>query len=244
VTYTLDALTYLTLGAGHDLRVWDDEDYGKGLLNNNFNRYSVNGTLSRELRPYTTEASIVLDYTEHEYEGDRGGYETITARGTVDHNFNPDLSGSVSLGYSFSEYDSASNEDAVTPYAQCGLIFSPGARTTLTADALYSLRHSDNSVYNAQNTLALSFGAKRELTAKISLSSSLSYELSDLDADSAVSAVVPDDQLDVIRASARCSYQINRNNFVDLNYSIENRSADTLEDMTRNRVDFGWRLRL
>jgi hypothetical protein len=44
----------------------------------------------------------------------------------------------------------------------------------------------------------------------------------------------------------RGTYQINRNNFVELGYTFSTRSVDesTLSDYDRNRIELGWKLRL
>lgn len=248
---TLNPLSQVKLGGGYDTRLWDDSSYGSGDLNNDYDQYTGNATYIRELRPNATHGNVGLNYVDHSYQGDRGGFKSTAVFGGADHNFNPNFTGNARLGYSFSTIDGAGySTDSSSPYVQAGLGFNPTARTSFNGSLGYSLYQSENSVYNAQDRFNLGVGIRHDLTGKISLASSLAYIYSLYDGDYASGvgyAPNPGDaNEDYLKFNLRGSYQINRNNFVDIGYEFTTRSSDSanLQEYDRNRFDIGWRLRL
>ena len=105
-------------------------------------------------------------------------------------------------------------------------------------------RISQNSIYNAADALTIALGGTHDLTGKISLSSTLQYIFSMYDSNYSVFGV-GDAEEDFFRFSIRGSYQLNRNNFIDLGYEFTVRDTDSpfIPEYTRNRMDLGWRLR-
>jgi long-subunit fatty acid transport protein len=180
------------------------------------------------------------------YDGSRGGFNSTTFFGGADHNFNPNLTGNARLGYSISTVDGESgySTDTSSPYAMAGLEFNPSARTSFNGELGYSLSRSENSFYNAQDRFNLGIGVRHDLTGKISLSSSLSYIHSIYDGSYSLNGIAPDAQDDYVKFNLRGSYQINRNNFVDVGYEFTDRWSDDFSEYDRNRIDIGWRLRL
>jgi len=248
--FTLSPKGQINLGAGYEFRVWDDENYGKGVQGNNYDQFKANGSYIRELKPNRTQGLLGINYVDHAYDGSRGGFNSTTVFAGVDQNFNANVIGNARLGYSFSNVDGGSatgDSDTSSPYLQAGLDVNPTARTSFTGSLGYSLYQSDNSVYNAQDRFSLGLGVRHDLTGKVSLSSSITYIYSLYDADYARGGGVIDDaQDDYFVFNLRGSYQINRNNFVDAGYQYSNRNSDSafLNEYDRNVVDIGWRLRL
>ena len=246
VDYTINSVSQAKVGAGYELRRWDDSDYGK-VDGNDYDQYSADGSYIRQLKPNMTQGIVGLSYTDLEHEGARGGYSSTTIYGGVDQNFNPNLLGNVRLGYSFSDVEDSSggSEGSTTPYLQAGLEFNPSARTSINGTAGYSVYRSENSLYNAQDRFNIGVGARHDLTGKISVSTSLTYIYSSYDGDYATGGAGGSDAKDnYVKFSLRGSYQINRNNFVDAGYEYSDRWSDTFVEYDRNRVDIGWRLRL
>lgn len=247
--YTINNVSQANLGAGYELRRWDDSNYGS-VLGNDYDQLSAHGSYIRQLRPNTTQGILGLNYTDHEYEGDRGGFDSTTVYGGLDQNFNPDLLGNIRLGYTLSNIEdvNGSENKSSAPYLQAGLELNPSARTSLTGSLGYSLYQSQNSVYNAQDQFKFGLGARHDLSSKVSLSAALSYTLSLYDADYSkdTTVVIPDAKDNYVTFSIRGSYQINRNNFVDAGYTYSDRWVDigSAADWNRNMVDIGWRLRL
>ncbi len=251
--FTLNSLSQIKVGGGYEFRTWDDDDYGE-VYGNNFDQFKVNGMYVRELRPNTTHGRVGINYVNHEYNGSRGGYDSTSLFGGVDYNFNPNLLGTLDLGYSFSTVDGASeSQDSSSPYLQAGLDYNPTDRTSINGLIGYSLSMSENSYYNAQDGFNMGLGLRHDLTGKISLSSTLSGRYSMFDASYAADTpglppgfTIPDAEEIYLTFSLRGSYQINRNNFLDLGYEYSYRDTDQVagREYNRNRVDFGWRLRL
>jgi hypothetical protein len=258
VDYTVNSLSSVKIGGAYKFREWDDDDYGKNggldipsgyyFGDNNFDQYTGNASYIRQLRPDRTQGSVGVTYTDLDYEGDRGGYDATTVYGGIDQNFNPNLLGNIRLGYTFSSVDNLSGStDSDSPYAQAGLEYNPTARTSLTGSLGYSKQMSENSVYNVQDQFSSALGLRHDLTAKISVASSISYIVSSYDSDysqTASNADLGDADDNYFVCNIRGSYQINRANFIDAGYEYTDRNSDTFEDYDRNRVDIGWRLRL
>jgi len=251
LAFTLNALSQIRVGGGYEFRKWDDDGYGKWdpttlRSGNDYNQYRADGSYIRELRPDTTSGQVGVNYMNHEYDGARGGFDSTTLYGGVDQNFNPKLLGTAQLGYSFGNVDSAgSSEDTSAPFLQAGLDYQPTDRTSINGSLGYSLTPSQNSIYNASDAFDVGLGVRHDLTGKISLSSTLRYIFSMYDSNYSAFGF-GDAEENFVRFSLRGSYQINRNNFLDIGYEYSLRDSDSifLQEYDRNRFDIGWRLRL
>ncbi len=241
--YTINTKSDLKLGAGYDFRTWEDEAYGEGLNNNDYNKVDANGTYVRQLKPNRTEGVLAVQLTDLAYAGSRGGFTSTTFLGGVDQNFNSDVTGFARLGVSLNNVDSYGvSNDSTTPYFQAGLEMKPSSRTSYTGTLGYSMKRAENSIYNAQDQFSAALGARQDLTGKISLASSLTLINSLYDGK--YSNVTDEDADDLyVTFTIRCSYKINRNNFLEAGYLYAKRSSD-FSDWNRNRIDMAWRLRL
>ncbi|QBG47550.1 hypothetical protein EGM51_09150 [Verrucomicrobia bacterium S94] len=251
VDYTLNEVSFLKLGLGYEFRIWDDSDYGEWQgtgtrSGNNYDLFKADGSYFRQLNPDKTQVMGGVNYGSLTYDGDRGGYDSVTFLVGVDQNFTPTVSGFGRVGYTLTsvDVDNSGSEDTSTPYLSAGLEVNPSARTSITTSLGYSVYRSENSLYNAQDRFNVALGARHDVTAKIALSGSLSYTYSEY--DSSYSSFGVDDAEDnFVTLGLRCSYQVNRNNFVELGYLFRDRSADgPLSDWDGNRIDAAWRLRL
>ena len=247
--FTLTSLSQIKVGAGYEFREWMDDAYGKGTRNNNYDQYEADGSYVRELHPNTTYGMAGINYLYNDYAGDRGGFDSTTFYGGVDHNFNPNTLGNLQLGYSIATVDGASgSSDTSSPFLRSGLEYNPTDRTSLNCSLGYSLSQSQNSYYNASDDLKFGLGIRHDLTGKINLSSTLSYTVSHYDSsyESSLGAASGDVDEKYLNFAIRGSYQINRNNFVDIGYDFSQRDPEggVLTEYTRNRFDFGWRLKL
>jgi len=239
----------LKLGAGYDLRRWDDASYGS-TLQNDYDKYQLDASYLQMLNQNKTTGVLSGNYVNHEYDGNRGGYEAMSLIGGVDQTFNPNLSGFGRVGITAATIDntSGSSTDSTSPYLDAGLTYRPSERTSLDGSLGYSLKQSENSVYNAQDEFNLRFGGRHDLTGKISVAGSISYILSQYKADYLYQNIGLQDVDDTyFRVNLRATYQINRNNFLEAGYSYSDRSTDvasTLPEYDRSVVDIGWRLKL
>jgi hypothetical protein len=240
-------LSLFKFGAGYDLRRWEDSNYGE-VLGNDFDRYQVDGSYLRQMNQNKTTGVLSANYTDHSYEGARGGYQATSLIGGVDQTFNPNLTGFGRVGATMSSVDNATgSSDNTSPYLDAGLEYNPSERTTLNGSLGYSLYYSQNSVYNAQDEFNVRFGARHDLTAKINVAATFAYIFSMYSADYSYIGLVGDTEDSFARFSLRGTYQINRNNFIEAGYEYSKRWTDAnsmLTDYDRNSVDIGWRLRL
>lgn len=247
VDYTLSSLSLVKVGAGYELRRWEEESYGSGTAANDYDQITADASYIRELRPNTTQGILGANYVTHEYDGSRGGFDSVAGYLGVDQNFSPNVTGNARVGYSFTDVDTGrDNTDSTSPYLQAGLDFNPTSRTTLNGSVGYSVYRAENSIYNAQDRFNLALGARQDITAKISLAGSMAYTHSMYDSDYARIAGIPDAKDDYIVLSLRASYQVNRNNFLEAGYeySVRMTDSDFLTEYDRNVLDIGWRLRL
>jgi hypothetical protein len=238
----------VNLGAGYDLRRWDDATYGQGDRANDYDQFQLDASYLQRLNEYKTTGVLSVNYQTLEYSGTRGGYDAMSLLGGVDQTFNPNLTGFGRVGITAASIDNGSSStDNTTPYLDAGLDYRPSERTSLNGGFGYSIKQAENSIYNAQNEFNLRLGARHDITAKINVAASLAYILSQYEADYIrTGGVLPDTDDNFFRFSLRATYQINRNNFLEAGYEFSKRSTDTLgfTDYDRNSVDIGWRLRL
>ena len=253
IDYTLNDVSFMKVGAGYKFRTWDDSTYGEWqdvaqTGGNDFGQVVADASYFRQMKPNKTQIMGGVNYTDLEYDGDRGGFDSTTLLVGVDQNFNPQVTGFGRVGYSFSTIGQlGGSEDSSSPYLQTGLEVNPSARTSVTTSLGYSLQRSENSFYNAQDRFNLAMGVRRDLTAKISLSGTFSYIYSYY--DSSYGVTVSDAKDNYLTLGLRCAYQVNRNNFLEAGYLFRTRSVSGgagsgLSDWDGNRVDVAWRLRL
>lgn len=241
-------LSMINVGAGYNLRKWDDASYGAGSNNNDYDRYQVNGSYLRQLNQNKTTGVLEANYTDLAYEGARGGYQGVSLIGGVDQNFNPNLSGFGRLGGTMATVDNASgSSDSTSPYLDFGLTYKPSERTSIDGSTGYKLNQSENSIYNAQDEFNVRLGVRHDLTAKINIASTLAAIHSMYKSDYQIKGLAGDADDTWMRFNIRGSYQINRNNFIELGYGYSKRwisASSLLSEYDRNQIDIGWRLRL
>jgi hypothetical protein len=245
--FTLSKESQVKVGAGYSLRRWDDDNYGQ-TLGNDYDQFVGDASYLRELKPNKTTAIAGVNYVNHSFDGDRGGYQSTALYLGVDQNFTPAVSGNLRVGGSFSTIDTGTEEnDAYAPYLQGKLLMQASEDTTFTGSIGYSMDKSENSGYNAQDSFKFDLGLQHKLTSKLTLSSTVGYTLSFYNSDYARNVGINDDAEDrVFRFKIRASYEINKNNFVDLGYAFTTRDtteAQYLTEYNRNVVDLGWRFK-
>lgn len=254
VNYTLNDISFLTLGAGYSFRIWDDSDYGEwqnGEGGNDFNEFSADFSYYRQIKPNKTQVMAGIDYFNLEYDGSRGGFDSLSLIVGVDQTFNPQITAFGRVGYTMSTIDQVGgDEDTSAPYFKAGVEVNPSEKTKVSGSLGYSLSRSENSAYNAQDRFDIGVSVRRDLTAKIALTGALNYILSNYDGSYSTTygADLPDVDDALIIFSLRCAYQLNRNNFVEAGYLFRTRDLsgglDDNSDWDGNRVDLAWRLRL
>jgi len=244
--FTLSKESQIKIGAGYNLRRWDDNNYGQ-TLGNDYDQFVGDASYLRELKPNKTTAIAGVNYVNHSFDGSRGGYQSTALYLGIDQNFTPTVSGNLRLGGSFSTIDTGSDDnEAYAPYLQAEVLMQASEETTFTGSFGYSMENSENSGYNAQDSFNFDLGLQHKLTSKLTLSSTVGYTLSFYDSDYARNGVTIDDAEDrVFHFRVRTSYEINKNNFVDLGYAFTTRDTTevALSEYNRNVIDLGWRFK-
>lgn len=237
-TYMLVGGRYTILRYDEDI-VADTEDYdiwSTGLTL----RQNVTD-LSRVLADYRYEST---DYTDDVADRDADThYVGLGLEYVLGASFVTTLRG----GYQMKQFSDDALEDAEDPYFDASLtyIFSP--RTRFSAGAGYSMFEADVYPFASQDRTIIFASVAYDLTARVSLYLSGSYQMSEYNEDQLVATDLdlPDDyggDEDIIQGSARLAYQINARNSVELNYQYIDLQSDLREEFDRNRVSIGWRL--
>ena len=219
-----------------------------------FDRYNLSGIISRNLDRDKRTVSLGYIFSEHEIENNAGGIESGTLFLGYDRIFNPQLLGSIQLGYTDAEIeqkDGNSNlsvtSDSSNPYFEIGFNYDLSERTSLSSSFNHSLRYSTSSAYNAEERSDWLIALSHDLTAKINLNVSFSYVKADYESDflREITTEYGDEDVSTI-LNIRADYQINRNHFVELGYQGRSRNTEVLADgdYDRNRIYFGWKLQL
>jgi len=258
--YTVNPVSEIRLNGAYSFNIWEEDLIGGNVptvnnpegLNNDYEQYSVGAVYDRELKRNVTHGLVGVDYTDHTYEGNRGGYDSILVYAGATHNFSPHVSGNANLGYSVGNVDNSIDDTSIpAPYARAGLAYNPTARTQFTTSAGYSFQYADNSFWNVSEEIDATIGIRHDLSAKVSVSSSLTYYMSFYKSDylsrnGDAQGLQGDADDQFVRFTLRGSYQLNRNNFLDAGYEYSTRVTDTslLREFDRNRFDIGWRIRL
>ncbi len=219
-----------------------------------FDRYNLSGIISRNLDRDKRTVSLGYIFSEHEIENNAGGIESGTLFLGYDRIFNPQLLGSIQLGYTDAEIEQKNGNsnlsvtsDSSNPYFEIGFNYDLSERTSLSSSFNHSLRYSTSSAYNAEERSDWLIALSHDLTAKINLNVSFSYVKADYESDFLREiTTTPGDEDESTILNIRADYQINRNHFVELGYQGRSRNTEVLADgdYDRNRIYFGWKLQL
>jgi hypothetical protein len=259
--YTINSVSHVSVNAGYAFNVWEEDLIGGSDVaagntegsNNDYEQITAGVIYDRELNPNVTHGLLGMNYIDHSYDGSRGGYDSITVFGGATHNFSPHVTGNARAGYSFGTVENSEGDnDITTPYGEVGLAYNPSARTQINGSLGYSFEYADNSFWNVSEQFDATVGVRHDLTAKVSVSSSLAYIMSFYETDylsvngEGRAEAIGDVDDRFIRFTLRGSYQLNRNNFLDAGYEYTTRATDSdlLKEYDRNRFDIGWRIRL
>lgn len=242
ISYLLQPQTRLEGGARYTILRYDDDEVAD---RDDYDIYAGGLTLRHQVVP---ETAILGEYRREqtEYtetaEGDRGSVSDFIGGG-LEQIFSPNLLGNVRAGYQRKEFEADIDEES-QPYVDGSLTYLPSPRTRLTAGVGYSMFEADVfSFANQDRTLAfLSLG--HDLTARVSLFVSGSYALGEYDLDQAVRPEAVDGDEEVRQLSARASYKVNNDNWLEIGWIYLDLDSDLRDDFERNRYELGWRLDL
>ena len=243
----------INLSAGFTTRRYEN-DSSVYSQTRDFDRYNLSGIISRNLDRDKRTVSLGYIFSEHEIENNAGGIESGTLFLGYDRIFNPQLLGSIQLGYTDAEIEQKNGNsnlsvtsDSSNPYFEIGFNYDLSERTSVSSSFNHSLRYSTTSTYNAEERSDWLIALSHDLTAKINLNVSFSYVKADYESDflREITTEYGDEDESTI-LNIRADYQINRNHFVELGYQGRSRNTEVLADgdYDRNRIYFGWKLQL
>lgn len=208
-------------------------------------------TLRHQWKP---ETAFLLELRGEtiEYEGPDRGSESVFVGVGAEQTFSPQLIASVRGGYQRKEFNKSELGSEESPYGDVALTFLVTPALRLTAGAGYSLFETDVYPF-ANQTRSQVFGSVAyDATARLALYLTGSYINGDYDAKQAVEKnVVKSGEEDIVQASARVTYKVNRSNwleagwqFSDLDSGIRTVAGDQYRaSFQRNRFDIGWKVR-
>jgi len=208
--------------------------------------YDINAagvTLRQQVFKKTTVAGEYR-YESIEYDGpDRGSDSQYLGVG-IEQIFSPNLIGSIRAGYQSKEFSDESIDNASDPYGEASITYLPSPRTRITAGAGYSLFEADVYPFASQDRTMTFLSLAHDVTAKISVYLSGSYQLSTYNADQAIVDGVEGGDENVYQGSARASYKVNRSNWIEVGWQYVDLRSEVREDFDRNRIELGWRTQI
>ena len=242
LTYQMAPKTRLTAGGRYTLLRYSND------LQNKANDYDIySGGLS--IRHDVTAATAAIG----EYRAESISYDQVD-RGSLSHyvgagfesSLNPNLVASLRGGVQFKEFESDALDSRTSPYVDGSLTYLPQPDTRVTVGAGYSMFEADIYPFANQDRLLAYASVGHDVTARLSLFLTGSYQISDYSGDQSIDQKVQskDGTEDVAQFTARASYKVNNRNWIEANYEFINLSSDFRDEFDRNRVSVGWRTNL
>jgi len=241
--YQLFARTHAVVGARYTTLQYDRDEVAD---TEDYDIWSAGVTFRHRVAEMT---QLMLDYRFESIGYEDGGRDSdsLYAGLGVEHVIGASFVGTLRGGIQDKDFDAEEVDDETQPYVDGSLtyIFSP--RTRVSVGGGYSMFESDVYPFANQDRTIMFASLAYDITAKVSLYLSASYQLSEYDQDQAIATDigVPDTfggDEDVTQGGARLAYQVNARNSIELNYQHMELSSDVREDFDRNRVSLGWRL--
>ena len=175
-----------------------------------------------------TRLNLGYILSDHQIDNNAGGIQSGTLFLGYDRIFNPQLMGSIQLGYTDAEIEQKAGtvnssviSDSTNPFYEIGFNYDLSERTKLSSSFSHSLRYTTTSLYNAEIRNDWLIALSHDLTSKINLAISYSYIDANYQSDFLRTFVESEedkeDQSSVL--NIRTEYQINRNHFVEVELS-------------------------
>lgn len=234
--------TRLDVSGRYYIMHYDDEAVS---TNGNYNIATAGFSLRQELSKSTTvSGNLSYDNTSYRQLNARSA-STYSIGAGLEHSFGSRLLSSINGGYQLKAFE-ATISGQNSPYGNLSLTYIFDPRLRLTGGATYSLWEADIAPYANQERFTGYFALGYDITSRITLNLTggitrgkyLAEQIYDpLKAATAVGGV---DSL--LQAGARLSYQINRNNWVDVSYGYTTASSDVRSDFDVNTCSVNWRV--
>lgn len=252
--------TRLDISGRYYLMNYDDEAIA---TNNNYDIFSGGITLRQEISKSTSVFGL-LNYDSVSYRDVSANMvrnATTTSLGVgVDQIFSQRLIGSISGGMQLKSFELSSINGQNSPYGNVSLTYLVNPRLRLTAGGGYSLWEAQIQPYANQERLTAFGSAGYDITPRISfyvsggvtrgkyLAEQAANQgdiiIAGANQTSVTGQTVIDGADTIYQASARLSYQLNRNNYLDAGYAYTTLTSDLRPDFDQNVVSLGWRITL
>lgn len=203
-------------------------------------------SLRREFSERNT-SSLQFRYEDISYDGPDRGSDSVQTGIEVEQIFNPQFIANARAGFQYKSYNDSVAGDDTAPYFNMGLTFLPNPDTRLNLGAGYSLYEADLDAYNNQERTRFTFGASRDITAKLALHLDGYYTLSSYDAKNVRTeddGAYSNGDENVFQLSARATYQVASDNWIEAGWQYTDLNTDLREDFQRNRLNLGWKIRI
>lgn len=253
LVYQLTPETRVDLSGRYMLMSYNKDEYHE------FDDYDswVAGLTLRQLLASRTTVLIDGRYQQVSYDKNPAGFsrdaDTIYGGLGLEHTFARELIGTLRGGVQHRTYDDDdAYDDQTEPYVEASLTLMPTTATRFTLTGSYSIQESDISNYLSQERLYCSISMAHQLTSRVGAFLSASYARGDYDADyeAGGDALNPVAKKDITEDSyaltARLSYQVADNNWLELNYQFLKLESDSdaRESYSDNRVDLAWKIQI
>ncbi len=239
--YKISDPTRLEFGGRYTLLRYDDNAVA---ATDDYDIYAAGVTLRHQLQRETALNGEVR-MEQIEYDGPDRGSDTIYAGAGLEEIFSPNLVGSVRGGWQVKDFNNSDLGSEDSPYADVSLTYLPSPKTRLSGGLGYSLFESDIFPYASQDRTLTFLTLAHDLTARIQLFLAGSYQNSAYHSDEAIEDPNGSDgEEDVWQMSARSSYMVNRNNYLEAQISYMNFESELREEFDRTRIELGWRTQL
>lgn len=162
----------------------------------------------------------------------------------LEHTFSRELIGSIRAGAEMRSYeDDKYYDDQTRPYVEASLTLMPVSTTRFTLRGSYSISESDISNYLSQNRTYASISAAHDFTKRLSGYVSASWAHGEYDGEYSLGRTAPDVDEDSYTVSARLSWRVHEQHWIELNYQFIKLDSDSAarESYDDNRVDLAWK---
>lgn len=212
----------------------------------NYDIWSAGVSGGMRIKPETTlSGEYRYEQTSYDNTGDLDRDSSSQYVGlNLEQTFSPTLLGSLRAGYQNKSFDADEISDESSPYFDAKLTMVASKATRISAGIGYSMFEADVYPFTSQDRTLASLSVAHDITARVALYVTGSYQLSEYSGNQSLDQTASDGEEEILQASARLAYMINRSNWIELGYQYLDLSSDFREEFDRNRVSIGWRTNL
>jgi hypothetical protein len=242
-SYMMARQTKASVAGRYTILRYDDNDVAK---NEDYDIYAAGLSLSHQISMATT-ISGEARYESITYDGADRDADSVYLGAGVDQMFGPDLIGNIRGGIQNKEFSADGVDSATEPYVDASITaLTPSHRTRVTLGVGYSMFEADVYPYASQDRALVFVSAAHDLTARVTLYASGSYQESSYNGSESVDQTIASDDgtEEIVQVSGRGSYKLNASNWLEANIQYMDVSSDIREDYDRLRVSIGWRTSL